>query len=56
VGAYIPFGDDIQLTGALDSIIERDVMTSDKRAPIRMTHRTIDGYEVFFIINDGAKP
>ena len=56
MGAYIPFGDDIQLIGALDSILERDVMTSDRRAPIRMTHRSIDGYEVFFIINDGAKP
>lgn len=56
MGIYIPFGEDIQLTSALDSILERDVTTSDRRAPIRMTHRSIDGYEVFFIINDGAKP
>ncbi|MHB1456988.1 MAG: glycosyl hydrolase [Armatimonadota bacterium] len=56
MGIYIPFGDDILLAAALDSIIERDVTTSDRSAPIRMTHRSIDGYEVFFIINDGAKP
>ena len=56
VGAYIPSGEEVLLTAVLDSILERDVVTSDRRAPIRMTHRTIDGHEVFFIINDGVKP
>ena len=37
----------------LDEILERDVTAG---GPMRYTHRRIEGREVFFLINDSAKP
>jgi hypothetical protein len=54
-GIFLPAGTETLLAAALDRVLERDVQ-APARSPLRVTHRRIDGHEVYFIINDSAKP
>ena len=54
-GIFLPAGTETLLTAALDRVLERDVQ-APARSPLRVTHRRIDGQEVYFIINDSARP
>ncbi|NLI01390.1 MAG: hypothetical protein GX446_18080 [Chthonomonadales bacterium] len=56
VGVYLPAGSEHMLGPILDSLIEPEVAMPDRSAPVRATHRRIDGHEVFFLINDSATP
>jgi hypothetical protein len=53
---FLPGGSEALLPQALQGIIEPDVKTTDPHAPVRVTHRRIDGHEVYFLINDSGKP
>ena len=53
---FLPRGSEAMLPLALRGIIEPDVSLADPHAPLRVTHRRIDGHEVYFLINDSAKP
>jgi hypothetical protein len=55
-GIYLPSGSESLLPAALDAVIGKDVTIADAQAPIRVTHRRVDGHEVYFLINDGADP
>ncbi len=37
----------------IDSILERDAACADVKSPVRITHRHVDGHDVYFAINDG---
>ena len=56
VGVFLPSGTESLLPLVLDLIIEPDGAVADASAPIRMTHRRIDGHEVYFVINDSDLP
>lgn len=53
---FLPNGSESLLTLALQGIIAPDVSTADRRAPLRATHRQVDGREVYFLINDSGRP
>ena len=36
----------------IDSLLERDAACADAKAPVRITHRRVDGHDVYFAIND----
>lgn len=55
-GIYLPEGSESLLPLVLDRVLAATVRTDDPRAPIRITQRTIDGRQVFFLINDSAQP
>jgi len=54
-GIFLPAGTETLLAAALDRVLERDVQ-APARSPLRVTHRRIEGHEVYFIISDSAKP
>jgi hypothetical protein len=54
-GVFLPRGSEALLPLVLDSLLERDIRVADKDAPVRGTHRRIDGCEVYFLINDSGK-
>jgi len=56
IGVYLPSGTESLLPAALDAVIEPDVRASDRKAPLRATHRRIGGHEVYFLINDSGSP
>ncbi len=56
VGVYLPPGSDGLLPVVLDSLLDPDVRMGEKDAPVRVTHRRIDGHEVYFLINDSREP
>ena len=55
-GVFLPFGSEAMLPALLDRWLVRDVTVPGGRSPIRITHRRIDGREVYFVINDSGKP
>lgn len=55
-GVYLPAGSEGLLPVVLDGLLDRDVAVTPPRSPLRATHRRIDGHEVYFVINDSAKP
>jgi hypothetical protein len=55
-GVYLPPGSDALLPMVLDSLLGQDVRVGEKDAPLRVTHRRIDGHEIFFVINDSGGP
>jgi hypothetical protein len=55
IGAFLPAGMEPLLPGVLDRILEPDV-TIPAGAPLRTTHRHIEGHEVYFVINDSPAP
>ncbi len=55
-GVLLPFGLEGLLPLVLDGLLEPDVQAAGLRSPIRATHRRIEGREVYFLINDSARP
>ena len=55
VAVFLPPGSEALLTLMLNAIIEPDGHAASKDAPLRVTHRRIDGREIYFVINDGAQ-
>lgn len=55
-GIFLPTGSEGLLPLVLDGVLERDVKVDSAHSPIRVTHRRIEGHEVFFLINDSPKP
>jgi hypothetical protein len=54
-GAFLPAGMESLLPGLLDRLLEPDVRLPAK-APLRATHRRIDGADVYLLINDSPLP
>lgn len=38
----------------VDGLVARDASCADAKAPVKITHRRIDGHDVYFAINDSA--
>lgn len=55
-GIYLPFGLESLLPLVLDGLLEPDVKVATAKSPLRVTHRRLDNREVYFLINDSAKP
>ncbi|UCE47749.1 MAG: hypothetical protein JSW47_19390, partial [Phycisphaerales bacterium] len=56
VGIYLPLGLESLLPLVLDGLLEPDVEVSEAKSPLRVTHRRLENREVYFVINDSAKP
>jgi hypothetical protein len=55
VAVYLPVGSASLLPTILDKIIEQDVEIKEESSPLRITHRRIEGWDIYFIINDSDK-
>ncbi|HEX2974091.1 MAG TPA: glycosyl hydrolase, partial [Tepidisphaeraceae bacterium] len=55
-GIFLPRGLEGLLPLVLDGLLERDVKIAEAKSPLRVTHRRVDDREVYFVINDSAKP
>jgi hypothetical protein len=55
VAVYLPVGSASILPAILDKIIEKDVKIKEETSPLRITHRKIEGWDIYFIINDSDK-
>lgn len=55
-GVFLPDGSEHLLRPLLDRLLEPDIEVTDRQAPLRLTHRRIDGAELFFVVNDGGAP
>lgn len=55
-GVFLPRGSEGLLPLVLDGLLEPDVRVAGLKAPVRVTHRRLEGREVYFLINDSAKP
>lgn len=53
-GILLPVGSESLLSAALDAMLPKDARISQPHSPIHVTHRRIDGREVFFLINDSG--
>lgn len=54
-GILLPVGSEGLLATILDGVLEPDVKPGGVRAPLRATHRHVDGREVYFLINDSNR-
>jgi len=55
-GIFLPLGLASLLPLVLDGLLEPDVKVAEPKSPLRVTHRRLDDREVYFVINDSAKP
>jgi hypothetical protein len=55
-GIFLPLGLEGLLPLVLDGLLEPDVKVAEPKSPLRVTHRRLDNREVYFVINDSAKP
>ena len=55
-GIFLPRGLEGLLPLVLNGVLEPDVKVATAKSPVRVTHRRLDGHEVYFAINDSAKP
>ena len=55
-GVFLPRGSEALLPVVLNALLEHDGNVSDDNAPLRVTHRVINGTHVYFLINDGGQP
>jgi hypothetical protein len=55
-GVYLPAGSESLLPVVLAGVLDPDGQTQGASAPLRMTHRRIDGHDVYFVINDSPRP
>jgi hypothetical protein len=55
-GIYLPFGLESLLPLVLDGLLEPDVKVAKTKSPLRVTHRRLKDREIYFVINDSAKP
>ncbi|MBC7286471.1 MAG: hypothetical protein H5T86_00200 [Armatimonadetes bacterium] len=56
IGVFLPHAMASLVPAVLDSILSTDVSVAPPDAPIRYTHRRVDGREVYFLINDSSEP
>jgi len=56
IGIFLPRGLEGLLPLVLDGLIQPDARVAEMKSPLRITHRRIDSREVYFVINDSAKP
>lgn len=56
LGVYLPTSMAVLLPPLLDRLLERDGEAGMAAAPIRTTHRRVDGHDVYFVANDSAGP
>jgi hypothetical protein len=56
VAIYLPIGSTSLLPVILDKVIERDGRIKEETSPLRITHRRIEWWDVYFVINDSDKP
>ncbi len=56
LGVFLPRGLEGLLPPVLDGLLEADVKVAGPQSPLRITHRRLDEREVYFVINDSAKP
>lgn len=60
VGVFLPGGSEALLPLVLDGLLAPEVKVSGgsagRRSPLRVTHRRIEDCEVYFLINDSARP
>jgi hypothetical protein len=54
VGAYLPSSLMRSLSSIINGLFESDAATGN--SPLRASHRSIDGQEIYFIVNDSAGP
>ncbi len=55
-GIFLPRGSESLLPLVLDGLLAADVIVAEAKSPLRVTHRRLDDREVYFVINDSAKP
>jgi hypothetical protein len=55
-GIFLPAGCEGLLPAVLHRVLAPDIRVSDNHSPVRATHRRVEGREVYFVINDSAKP
>jgi hypothetical protein len=55
-GIFLPAGLESLLPRVLDGLLEPEVRVAQAKSPLRVTHRRLDNREVYFVINDSAKP
>ena len=53
-GIFLRPGSQALLPYVIDSLLGNDVTVSEETTPLRVTHRRIDGHEVYFLINDSG--
>lgn len=56
VGILLPTGMMALVPRMIDTLIGRDAFCADAKAPVRITHRRVDGHDVYFAINDSDGP
>lgn len=56
VAVFLPLGSISLLPNILDQVLEKDVDLRNADSPFHITHRKIEGHDVYFIINDSDKP
>ncbi len=56
VGIFLPLGLESLTARILDRLLEPDVKADQAGLPLRVTHRRLEDHEVYFVINDSAKP
>lgn len=56
VAVFLAARSEGRLPAVLDAILDPEVRVAESGAPLRVTHRRIGGQEIFFLINDSAKP
>lgn len=56
VAVYLPTKAVPQLAPVLAAILDPEVRVKAEGSPIRITHRQIQGQEIFFLVNDSAEP
>jgi len=54
VGVLLPGGMTALVPRFIDAFVARDAACADSVAPIKITRRRVDGYDVYFAINDSA--
>jgi len=54
-GIFLPAGCEGLLPIAIKGVLAADVALVDAGAAVRMTHRQIDGHDVYFLINDSPR-
>ncbi|MFQ6098039.1 MAG: glycosyl hydrolase, partial [Armatimonadota bacterium] len=52
---FLPRGWTAILPIVLDALLQPDFACSDPASPLRVTHRRVDGREVYFVINDSPR-
>lgn len=55
-GVSVFLGEVNPMPAVLDALIEPPVKVSPAGSPLRVTHRRIEGQEIFFVINDSSDP